>query len=1258
MTQSHHFQDQSHINQVCDALWERPNGRASIMVGSGFSRNAEKVQPNAGDPPTWRELAREMAWRLYPEDMNADIAPIHDVLKLAQEYETGFGRSDLHRFLQQSVRDNDFSADQFHIRLLKLPWRDVFTTNWDTLLERTAERIAERPYSVVRDKDEIPLKNQPRVVKLHGSFPAHFPLIFTEEDYRTYPRKFAPFVNTVQQAMMETVFCLIGFSGDDPNFLQWSGWVRDNLGDSAPKIYLAGWLDLSVHRRRMLEDRGVVPIDLTRHPQAGQWPEHQRHRYATEWLLETLERGKPYDLTEWPEPPKQNKQAIPNRLQPLDSNVSIVPHERRAPISGGADTPVEQVIEKVREVIGVWKHNRRMYPGWLVYPTSYDFSRDTDSWERHILNFLEHFSKIESLSAIRELAWRREVSLEPITVEFEAAARDVLESIDCEKRAVDGGAKARDDWPDIREAWVEVALTLLTDARLDCKQTLFEQRLEALSPFEEDSSEVKHRMHHERCLWAIYSLDFEALNVLLDDWHLENCDPAWMLRKAALLTEVGRIDESRQLVQHALQSVRSAQARNPSIANASRESWALASTAHRENQTEIFKRWDELAPLKCNSWTELEIIERTIKDSDERRKAPSFELGVIQTESVRIFNTNRRQLIAPYRAIRLLEVAGLPPLNNPPIGEHPWPVSMVSGIKLPTADELVATAPELAIRLVLRFCDYDQNDTLKRVLSRARIAILPSYSAETLATHCIRLIRYALPRLQQPDGRLLGAWVERMRVALEALSRLVLRLAPDGAELSMNVGLECYRIPDVARHRLLARPASNLLERSWNALPNEVRVNRVLDMLGAPISGLDGFVADTDFIDPGRLVSASDIPASRTTESDSRYQEIIGFLIRGLKDGNEETRARSTMRLFLIAKSGCLTDSESSEIATALWGGGDPIRDGAGAVSLLDWVYFVLPQLKPGQAEESFRSRWLTASSELYESLPDAGMAVSQVGLALDASQLHGFSLALSSEEEKHLIECVLRIADALCKDAWHSEGVSLSAIINGVRAVVARVEMTEEVAEDLFEKVESMTNEQNPSGRERLLTVLLDMNGLRMAFKYAVMPGLLKDLPSRFDGIVSYIRVGLASEDESEVLRSMRALESWLPESATVSLSHILPPSDLVHEIGVVIATRRKSALTSALQTARWIFANGAKSHQDTIGQLALQGLNYLAEELRYEREYDDDLPTLRFLCVQLAVAMANRGLGDEPAVNRWLEIGRNDPLPEVRNALEQVAG
>ena len=294
------FSDQSHVNRVREALWQGPGYRASVMVGSGFSQNAVKIRPGAADPISWSRLGDSIYTRLYPkydrDDQTKHVLAKEEtsvgILKLAQEYEIAFGRSELYTLIQDMVRDNDFEPSDMHSRLLKLPWCDIFTTNWDTLLERTSRSVVDRHYNSVHSMEQIPLASQHRIVKLHGSIPAHFPLIITEEDYRTYPVKFAPFVNTVQQAMMEKVFLLIGFSGNDPNFLHWSGWVRDNLGSAAPKVYLAGWLGLSPHRRRMLEDLNVVPIDLALHPKADKWPEHLRQKYATDWMLHSLEGGR------------------------------------------------------------------------------------------------------------------------------------------------------------------------------------------------------------------------------------------------------------------------------------------------------------------------------------------------------------------------------------------------------------------------------------------------------------------------------------------------------------------------------------------------------------------------------------------------------------------------------------------------------------------------------------------------------------------------------------------------------------------------------------------------------------------------------------------------------------------------------------------------------------------------------------------------------------------------------------------------------
>ena len=183
------------------------------MIGSGFSRNAQKTRYDARDIPLWNDIANEIFDQLYPESTGSDYngarvatPSVDNVLRLAQEYETAFGRSDLYSLLELLIRDNEFQPGEAHFRLLQLPWRDVFTTNWDTLLERANKEISERPYRVVENVKQLPIVSQPRIIKLHGSLPSQFPLIVTEEDYRTYPAEFAPLVNTVQQAMMETVF--------------------------------------------------------------------------------------------------------------------------------------------------------------------------------------------------------------------------------------------------------------------------------------------------------------------------------------------------------------------------------------------------------------------------------------------------------------------------------------------------------------------------------------------------------------------------------------------------------------------------------------------------------------------------------------------------------------------------------------------------------------------------------------------------------------------------------------------------------------------------------------------------------------------------------------------------------------------------------------------------------------------------------------------------------------------------------------------
>ena len=332
----------------------------------------------------------------------------------------------------QQIRDDDFIPGEVHSRLLTLPWHDIFTTNWDTLLERSNSSI-DSPYGFVQSEIQLPRMNSPRIVKLHGSLPAQFPLIVTEEDYRTYPGKHALFVNTVRQAMIETVFCLVGFSGDDPNFIEWSGWLRDQLGALAQQIYLVGWLDLLQQDRVVLQDLNVVPIDIAMHPQATSWPEDLRNQYAVEWFLHALESGtRPYEQVAWPSPSAAPSRDVPMYLLPVPEIETSVPRDHPDPeITMGMGSPTynNEPAESIRTVIDVWGHNRKLYPGWLVLPyggSHSELSRRTNVWEPHFLGALPELRPVERLKAVREILWRREILLEPMSPEVETAAKDAL----------------------------------------------------------------------------------------------------------------------------------------------------------------------------------------------------------------------------------------------------------------------------------------------------------------------------------------------------------------------------------------------------------------------------------------------------------------------------------------------------------------------------------------------------------------------------------------------------------------------------------------------------------------------------------------------------------------------------------------------------------------------------------------------------------------------------------------------------------------
>jgi hypothetical protein len=193
------FPDIANVFCIREALWRhKALGNASIMVGAGFSRNADPLSTSARIMPNWSQMAQALCHPLYPLDDAGRQAALRDAngtsgfLRLAQEYQAAFGASSLNNRIRSLVPDTDYRPGELHKRLLSLPWADVFSTNWDTLLERACTDVFERSYDIVRTLGEIPFATRPRIVKLHGSFPAHERLFLPRKNTAPIPLHFRP----------------------------------------------------------------------------------------------------------------------------------------------------------------------------------------------------------------------------------------------------------------------------------------------------------------------------------------------------------------------------------------------------------------------------------------------------------------------------------------------------------------------------------------------------------------------------------------------------------------------------------------------------------------------------------------------------------------------------------------------------------------------------------------------------------------------------------------------------------------------------------------------------------------------------------------------------------------------------------------------------------------------------------------------------------------------------------------------------------
>jgi hypothetical protein len=133
------------LKKLAAALWQEDKSfyGAAVMVGAGFSRTAASTGDAKKILPLWEEISKALATEIG-SDIHADS------LRLAEEYRAYFGRQALLDFLKKSIHDKAWVPGNLHKSLLELPWTEVLTTNWDTLLAAINESFARQVEKLIR----------------------------------------------------------------------------------------------------------------------------------------------------------------------------------------------------------------------------------------------------------------------------------------------------------------------------------------------------------------------------------------------------------------------------------------------------------------------------------------------------------------------------------------------------------------------------------------------------------------------------------------------------------------------------------------------------------------------------------------------------------------------------------------------------------------------------------------------------------------------------------------------------------------------------------------------------------------------------------------------------------------------------------------------------------------------------------------------------------------------------------------------------
>ena len=1023
-----------------------------------------------------------------------------------------------------------------------------------------------------------------------------------------------------------------------------------------------------------------MPVDLT--PLFPGDPERDpaaRHGAALRWFLLSLHAGRPTDPLGWTTTTTvAHEPGLPPLLQssgPLPRAERYSPDMR--PAAPTATTPAQELCATAE----VWRHNRGLYPGWLVAPQPvrerlWDRTRE---WMQAFATHREQLAPATQLHVLFELNWRLEAALLPIWSEllpaypivlglvnpFPSALGDLPDTV-LRPSAADG---ADLEWGSVRVQWLGVAFGLIRHYREERLAAEFEAwhgrvgRVPGLSP------DDKARWCYERCLFALGEGDDEAVAAALEGWPTDTRDWYWAVRRAGVTAEVGRVEEASHLLGAVLRSRTPAGGGPAHIPTLSREGWLRwlefvarraarvrrardqwhtpADEAERTVLRELYRRLGrhgaDPADLTDALAVQLRAPPPTVPENSTIRHG--FAVGSARRtthggESLGV------RLIPAYQFMRLSEEAGVPPsIDN--LNLHENQLKAASGWFQESDSVRTQT-------LMFRLLD---DKVIDAYLSRHRVAALPGATVTRWRECGVQAARNALA------GGAGERPAQRLRAALMVAGRCAVRAEPTDLDGLWDLGLAVNRSNFARQELTLGSALGEFFTSLLDITPVDDLRRRLRGLCEHPAPGTQGFeIGPTGrWPDPAEGVAEYLADAGVEVGQDG-WALVVGRQLDALaREEHPFARKAAFSRVYELDRLGLLTDQQRDRLAAEFW---KPVSAGTD----LPWeawgpgtghLALALPSTGPAAAAERVRRHVLgktlgpvhgpwTSEEPYFDLIVTAtrprGRSASPRRRFVEWSKADLWALfgIVRAWWDDHGRQAAVGRARPYA--GWFDDPTALDRFVAGIWNVLGRVVIPRLRTDSAFARAaDEFVREVGEAG---LPTA-------------AVLPATLLLHHRRAGGVASALRRALASGADDHYLSALRGVVVWADVLAESRRPAAFPelPADLLREVAGAVAYRRAGGLRLGIDAAIAVLDRRGAAADRAFRETLVVGLDYLSAEAEYRPTADpaarvsyDEVPTIRRYAVQLARRLAESGHAGDPAVVRWLDDGRADPLPEVR--------